>query len=154
MVRNGPYLFESVLDSLKTQKICEDAVEKKNKHLGTCLRQLHDPRNLGTRLREKTKLVSFVRERLQTHEMCAEALQKEPQLLQEISDNLKTQMVCAEAIEEDPQALHYVPYWFVTQEQVKILREDFDSDVVIQIQIRFRCTWCYGYKQRKVQKQK
>ena len=74
MVRNGPYLFESVLDSLKNQKICEDAVEKKKKLLGTCLWQLHDPRNLGTRLREKTKLVNFVREHLQTQEMCAEAL--------------------------------------------------------------------------------
>ena len=62
------------LTASKTKKYVKTLWKKKNKLLGTCLRQLHDPRNLGTRLREKNKLVNFVREHLQTQEMCAEAL--------------------------------------------------------------------------------
>lgn len=47
---------------------------------------------------------------------------------------------------EDPFSLIYVPYWFVTQDQLKIQYDDDDNfcdDEIVE--------WCNEYKNRKTQ---
>ena len=39
-----------------------------------------------------------------------------------ISDCLKTQKMCEKELKDNPSSLHFVPDWFVTQEEIKILQ--------------------------------
>ena len=44
---------------------------------------------------------------------------------------------------------HFVPYWFVTQDQLEIWHDDDDHCTDDE-----RIEWCKGYEKRKVQKAK
>ena len=70
-------------------------------------------------------------------------------MLKYVPDYFKMQEICNDVVEKKPYGLEYVPDWFVTQQQIKILRYDnddwYDNDLT---------EWCDGYKKRKVQKGK
>ena len=70
-------------------------------------------------------------------------------MLKYVPDYFKMQEICNDVVEKKPYGLEYVPDWFVTQQQIKILQYDnddwYDNDLI---------EWCDGYKKRKVQKGK
>ena len=81
--------------------------------------------------------------------MCDKAIEIDPFTLWHVPDNLKSQGMCIRAVEAGLGLLEYVPDWFVTQQQIKIWRDDdeyCDDDELIK--------WYNGYQRRKVQKAK
>ena len=70
-------------------------------------------------------------------------------MLKYVPDCFKMQEICNDVVEKKPYGLEYVPDWFVTQQQIKILRYDnddwYDNDLI---------EWFDGYKKRKVRKGK
>ena len=51
------------------------------------------------------------------------------------------QKMCDDGVRKNLYTLKYVPYWFVTKEQVKLQDDGFIK-------------WCKGYQERKAQKAK
>ena len=112
-----------VLDGLKTEEICNEAVRR-------------EPYNLW-----------HVPDHFRTQEMCNEAVEEDPYMLKFVPDPLMTQKMCGKAVWGDPFSLQYVPDWFVTQGQLEIWHDNdnyCNDDELIE--------WYDGYKKRKAQK--
>ena len=91
--------------------------------------------------------LAFVPDRLKTQEMCDKAIEIDPFILWHAPNNLKTQEICIRAAGAGLGLLEYVTDWFVTQQQIKIWRDDdkyCDDDEFIK--------WCKDYKKRRTQK--
>ena len=62
-------------------------------------------------------------------------------------DRFKTQEMCNKTVRMDPWLLKYVPYWFVTQQQVQSWHDDYyDDDKIIE--------WYEDHRKRKAQRAK
>ena len=87
--------------------------------------------------------LAFFPDCFKTQEMCDKAVEIDPFILWHVPDNLKIQGMCIKAVETGPGLLEYVPDWFVTQQQVKIWRDDdeYCDDEVVR-----------SYKKRKASK--
>ena len=98
--------------------------------------------------------LAFVLDCFKTQKMCDKSIEIEPFTLWHVPDNLKTKKMCIRAVEAGLGLLEYVPDWFVTQQQIKIWRDDdeycdaeyCDDDELIK--------WYDGYQKRKAQKAK
>ena len=91
----------------------------------------------------------FVPDCSKAQEMCDKAIQIDPFTLRHVPDNLKTQELCIRGVEAGPGLLEFVPDWFVTQQQIKISRDDDEycgDDELIE--------WYNSYQKRKAQKAK
>ena len=81
--------------------------------------------------------------------MCDVAVWMEPLSLAYVPNCLKTLKMCDKAVRKKHLSLLFAPDWFVTQQQVKYLRDDNDDwydNKLIE---------CYeGYQKRKAQKAK
>ena len=81
--------------------------------------------------------------------MCNDAVDVDPQQLNGVPDYRKTQKMCGDVVQRNSYFLHFVPYWFVTQEQLEIWHDGDDyctGDELIE--------WCKRYEKRKAQKAK
>ena len=73
----------------------------------------------------------------------------DPWQLKDVPDHFKTQEMCDDAVWGYPFSLQFVPYWFVTQQQIDAWCDDdywYDDDEIIG--------WYNGYQKRKAQKAK
>ena len=68
--------------------------------------------------------LAFVPDYFKTQELCDKAIEIDPFTLWHVPDNLKTQGMCIKAVEVGLGLLGCVPDWFVTQQQIKIWRDD------------------------------
>ena len=66
----------------------------------------------------------FLPDQFKTEEMCIRALEVAVWQLKDISDHFKMQDMCDDAVWRSLFYLEYIPDWFVTEEQIKILRDD------------------------------
>ena len=120
-----PVWIREIPDNLKTQEMCNEA----------------------TRIEPYS--LPFVPDCSKAQEMCDKAIQIDPFTLRHVPDNLKTQELCIRGVEAGPGLLEFVPDWFVTQQQIKISRDDDEycgDDELIE--------WYNGYQKRKAQKAK
>ena len=92
--------------------------------------------------------IYFIPDHFWIQEMCNEIMHTMPEdAFHYIPDRLKTQEMCEKAVMDDPSSLHFVPDWFVTQQQLKIWHDDnvyCNDDGLIE--------WYKGYKYCKAQK--
>ena len=73
----------------------------------------------------------------------------DPWQLKDVPDHFKTQEMCDDAVWGYPFSLQFVPYWFVTQQQIDAWYDDdywYDDDEIIG--------WYNSYQKRKTQKAK
>ena len=120
-----PLWIKETPDNLKTQEMCNKAM-----HI--------DPYSLA-----------YVPDHFKTQKMCDKVIEIDPFTLWHVPDNLNMQGICIMAVEAGLGLSEYVPDWFVTQQQIKIWRDDDDhcnDDELIK--------WYEGYQKRKAQKAK
>ena len=125
MVAQSSYALKYVPEELKTQEMCNEAMQ------------------------ENLAVLFVVPDRFKTEDMCIKALEVDPWRLRDVPDNLKTEEMCNKAVEDDPSSLQFVSDWFVTQEQLDIWFDDdywYHVDEIIE--------WYKGYQKRKAQKVK
>ena len=120
-----PHYLTFVPDNLKTQEMCNEAVQK-----GAC--------TLGD-----------VPDHSKTKDMGKRVVEENPQVLEYVPDQFKPQRMCDEAVSHDPSSFQYVPDWFVTQQQVKIWY-NYDSYCNANELIK----WHGRYQKPKLKKQK
>ena len=68
--------------------------------------------------------LAFAPDHFKTHKMCDKAIEIDPITLWHVLDKLKVWEMCIRAVEAGLGLLGYVPDWFVTQQQIKIWRDD------------------------------
>ena len=112
-------MLEAVPDYFKTWKMCNDVVKNRPWQL------------------------KYVPDYFKTQEMCNDVVEKVSRALEYVPDRVKTHKMCDDAVRKG-FFLRDVPYWFVTQQQLKILQCDWYNNDLIE--------WYDGYKKRKVQK--
>ena len=120
-----PVWIREISDDLETQKMCNEA------------------------MRIEPYSLAFVPDCFKTPEMCDKAIEIDPFTLWHVSDNLKTQRICIKAVAADLMLLEYVHGWSVTQQQIKIWRDDdeyCDDDELIK--------WHDGYQKSNAEKAK
>ena len=98
MVRRDPNYLQFVPKHLKTKEMCEKVVEK------------------------RPYLLYDVPEHLKTKEMYEKVVEGRPYLLYYVPEHLKMKEMYEKVV--DLGLLKYVPDWFVTQQQIKIWRDD------------------------------
>ena len=59
--------------------------------------------------------------------MCDATVCMEPYFLASVLNRFKTRKMCDKAVRKERFSFLFVPDWFVTQEQVKYLRDDNDD---------------------------
>ena len=120
-----PYTLEFVLDQYITQEISNEI------------------------MRINLAVLYLVPDHFKIQEMCIKALKVGTwRVLEDVPDCFKTHEMCDKTVGKCPFSLLYAPGWFVTQQQIKIWRDDDeycdDNDEFIE--------WYNGYKKRKAQK--
>ena len=91
----------TILDHLRTQEMCNDAVHMK-------------PLSL-----------TYIPDRFKTQEMCNEAVRNKPRLMLFVPDHFKTMEICNEIMRIMPQAFHRIPDHFKVQEMhIKVVEAD------------------------------
>ena len=78
--------------------------------------------------------------------MCDKDIEIDPFTLWHVPDNLKTQEMCIRTVEAGLGLLEYVPDWFVTQQQIKIWRDDDEYCDVEYCNDDELIKWYDGYK--------
>ena len=68
--------------------------------------------------------LAFAPDCFKTQEMCDKAIEIDPFILRHAPVNLKTQGMYIRPAQGSLGLLEYVPDWFVTQQQIKIWRDD------------------------------
>ena len=101
-----PSMFFFIPDHLKTQEMCEKAVEKSRWELND------------------------VPDHFQTQEMWNEVIGMRPYMLDNVSDHFKIQEMCEKAVELDHLSLIYVPDWFVTQQKIGPWDECCNNEII------------------------
>ena len=172
VMRKCPWFLEHVPDKLKTQKMCEKAVEEYGSWLLRYV--LYDPRFCRVyekEVEEYPRSLEYVPDNLKTQEMCKKAMHNRPATcffipdrfktqkmrkkaveavpswLERIPNNFKTQGTCDKAVKKTPRLLEYVPNRFVTQQQIKLWHDDtyyYNDDNLIK--------WYKGHQKRMPQK--
>ena len=137
-------MLEHVPEHLKTQKMCNEAVQSEPWMLEHVPEHLKTQEMCNEAVQSNPRTLRFVPEHLKTYEMCNEAVQSNPWMLELVSEHLKTQKMCNQALQSDPEVLEYVPDWFVTLQEMWV--EDFDDDELF--------TGRDAYIKRKAQKAK
>ena len=105
--------MELVLDHLKTQEMCDEAVHTKPPSL------------------------AYVPDHFKTQEICNEAMCREPYALGFVPDHLKTEGMSKKAIEKDPSMLKYVTIVlrhrrYTTGLLKKLLKKTFPRKTIIK----------------------
>ena len=81
--------------------------------------------------------------------MCDAAMCMVTYFLANVPNRFKTRKMCDKAVRKERFSLLFVPDWFVTQQQIKYLRDDNDDSYNNTF-----INWCDGYKKGKAQKAK
>ena len=81
--------------------------------------------------------------------MCDAAVCMETYFLANVLNRFKTRKMCDKAVRKEHFSLLFVPDWFVTQQQIKYLRDDNDGSYNNKF-----INWYDGYKKGKAQKAK
>ena len=86
-----------------------------------------------------------VPDRFITQEMCIKATEVDPWQQYDVPDHFKTQGMCDDVVWGGLFSLQYVPYWFLTQQQIKSWHDGhrmiIDDNRVVE--------WYEGYQKRK-----
>ena len=144
MIQKGLYSNQKASikeDLIKTQEMCDKAVEKdpwQLKYVPDCFKT---KRVCKKAVENKPENLRYVPDHLKTEEACYEAVRTNPLLFVYVPDRLKTKEICEWAIEDDPNTLEFVLDWFVTREWVYMWHDKFSE-------------WHDGYQKRKAQKAK
>ena len=140
-----PNLLLYVPDCFKTHEMCKEAVHREPYKLRFI------PDNLKTReicnevMRVRPAAFFLIPDSFKTQDMCIKGVEACPWQLYYVPD--QTRETCDRAARNDFFSLHFVPDWFVTQEQIDLWHDDDDygnNDEII--------VWYEGYKRRKTQK--
>ena len=119
-------MLKYVPDYLKTEKMCERAVE------------------------EDSWPLVYVPDCFKRKDMC-KGVCPHPRLIGHVPDHFKTQEMCNKAVELDPSFLWFVTDWFVSQEQLRLWHDS--DDWLIRWWYNNRLIkWYKGYQRRKAQK--
>ena len=100
-----PNWFKEVPEHLKTQEMCNKAVEK-----------------------GPSWMLEYVPDHFVTQEMCNKAVQSKPWALEYVPDHFVTQEMCNKAMQRDPEVLRFVTDWFVTLQEMWY--EEFDDELI------------------------
>ena len=96
-------------------------------------------------VRKESYMIHFVPDHFWMQKMCNEIIRNMPEdALYYIPDHLKTQKMCEKEVKDNSSSLHFVPDWFVTQEEIKMWHDDDVYAMIIE--------WYEGYKKCKAQK--
>ena len=138
-----PYYF-------KTQKICNEVVQGKPYTLGHVLDHFVTQEMWNEVMYDNPAAYFHVPDRFITQEMCIKAIEVDLWQQYDVPDHFKTQEMCDDVVWGGPFSLQYVPYWFLTQQQIKSWHDDnrkiIDDNRVVE--------WYEGYQKRKAQKAK
>ena len=119
-------MLKYVPDYLKTEKMCERAVE------------------------EDSWSLVYVPDCFKRKDMC-KGVCPHPRLIGHVPDHFKTQEMCNKAVELDPSFLWFVTDWFVSQEQLRLWHDS--DDWLIRWWYNNRLIkWYKYYQRRKAQK--
>ena len=100
----NPWAFIHVPNHLKTQEMCEIAVNR------------------------NPDALLYVPDHLKTQEMCERAVEQDPWMIEDVPDKYKTQEMCVRAVGKDPDVLQYVPDYFVTEDMLVNGKQELADD--------------------------
>ena len=149
-VENGLWLLEYAPAHLKTQNMCNKAVEEYPRQLKYLLDHFKTQEMCNEIMRTMSGAFHCTPDCFKTQEICIKAVEADPSFLKTVSDHFKTQEIPDKAVKDDPSSLQYVSDWFVTRQRVAMWHDDseyYNDDNEDNI---FK--WCDGYKKRKAQK--
>ena len=141
VVEKDPGQLHAVPDRFKTRKRCDDVVRRDPYYLQLVPKHLKTKEMCEKVVEKRPYLLYDVPEHLKTKEMYEKVVEGRPYLLYYVPEHLKMKEMYEKVV--DLGLLKYVPDWFVTQQQIKIWRDD---DELIQ--------GYKGYQKRKAQKAK
>ena len=98
-VEKWPWSLEYVPDNLKTQEMCKKAMRSR-----------------------VATFFFFVPDCFKIKKMCKKVVEAVPSWLEPVPDNFKTQGMCNKVVQKRLCLLEYVPDWFVTKEQIGMMK--------------------------------
>ena len=146
---NVPGWIKEIPDYLKTQRICDKAVQMDLHFLTFFPGRLKTEGTCNEAVPRKPVAFFLIPDRFKTKEMCINAFEVDLWQLEYVSDYFKTQEICNKAVGMAPWLLKYVADWFVTQQQIKSWHDDdyyCDDHEIIR--------WYEGNQKRMAQKAK
>ena len=140
-----------ILDHLKTQEMCEKAVEKSPYQLGDFPDRFETQEMCIKAVEDEPDVIEYVTDHFKTEEMCEKAAEDDSWKLRFVLDYFKTRDICDDAAWRDPSYLQFAPDWFVTRENTALWHDCLASEYCHNDEDNF-FKWYEGYKKQKAQK--
>ena len=137
------YPLRFIPDHLKTQGMCNKAVEKDPYNLKYVPNQFKTRKMCEKAVEDDPETLKFVLNQYKAQWLCERAIEEDSYNLNFVPDRYKIQEMCNQAVAEGLSLLEYVPDWFVTREWMLMWYGD-DEDKFFK--------WHDSYIRRKAQK--
>ena len=146
-VCNNPYMLRHVPGQYMMQEMCNRAVDLRSCQLEYVPNILKTQEMCNKAVKEYPWSLGYVPDQYKAQEVCEKAVEKGPWLLKDVPDGFKTLAMCDNAVRNYPFSLGFVSDWLVSQQQIKIWRDNnyvYNDEWLIK--------WYEAYKKRKAQK--